>query len=253
METLLAKDKVSNWVNTNYKKLVNAANRNSNYADYAEDMLGIVVKDVYRQLEQPKYQEKYSKAVDDGTILGIFIGALRNQIHSNTSEGYRSIRRGLEEVHNIGYLDYSDSGSTIEEKEEFEDKLLMVNSYLHYFYPVDVYILKEVLFNNKSYKEISEEYGITINYVHRTVNYIKTGLKMYVELKDKKQFDIYSSACDLWEQLHTRQISSIGINHKQQMFCFYNRLQNNEIADNIYNKDLFKRVFKWFKETIILD
>lgn len=245
--------KVSQWITNNYDRLVSAAKKNSNYADYAEDMLGIVIADIYRQLQDENWVVKYEKAVDNGTILGVFIGALRNQIHSNTSTGYRVIRRGLDDRHIDGYSDYVDSGSSIEEKEEFEERLLLVNQYLHYFYPVDVYVFKEVLFNNKTYGQTAKEYDITTSYVFRTINYIKLGLKMYMEFINKSKFDIYVEASELWETLRTRQTSSISITHKQMMYCYYNMLQSDDIADNIHSKEKFKKVHNWFKQTIIIE
>lgn len=240
------------WLSDNYEKLVEAAEKNSNSAEYSKDMLGIVFKDLYRQIENPKYADRFINLIKTGKILGIIIGALKNQIQSNTSEGYRSLRRNLQKKQLSGYIQYVNSGYTIDEHIDFEEKLETINSYLHLFHQIDVIIYKEVLLNNKSAKTVCEEYKISTNYIYKALNYINKGLKIYIECAGLSQYKTYIKSTQVWSQYKDCKI--LDYTKKQELFCYYNILTKFEDpAINVYNKSLINKVLNWYTEYIILD
>jgi len=116
---------------------------------------------------------KVEEAYEKNYFKYYFINTVRNQIHSNTSSFHKNIRiqdnEYFENYNNI------EDETTIEDKIEFEERLELINKKYKdtkktWF---EDRLWEEYFINNKTYREIGEEYKINHCLVFHNVKKIK--------------------------------------------------------------------------------
>ena len=233
---------LNTFFTSNYKNILDISKNISGGAEWHRDATHMIIQEVYEMYEKPKWKKTFDNLLITGKMMSFINTMINTQYKSKSSNVWRNLRRPLEfdEQQNFKIINYmydinNDNG------DERDKRINQIKIYLNLFNPIDVIIYKDYLLNDKTIKEILEDWNISRKYFYNTISLINRGIKFYIQYRVEKENDLIKKGCDIVNSMKSKPTRVV----KMELVVIYN-LVNRDKIDNYDNDILFKKVKDFF-------